>query len=82
MDFLPDAPICREDMRLLEDFATTTEAYFDAVKKLREATGEVAMFEAYELAEFSRRDCAAAREAVQRHRKEHGCRVLILPAKA
>lgn len=73
-NFVPDASICPEDLRLLEEFAATTEAYFDAVKKLKHVKGEVEFFKAYEFAELTRKDCFALREAVERHREQHGCR--------
>lgn len=76
MAFAPDPPICQEDVRLLEEFATTTESYFDAVKNLKRVGGEAAIFKAWELAELTRKDCFAAREALERHREEHGCRRL------
>jgi hypothetical protein len=82
MNFLPDAPICREDMRLLEEFAAATEVYLAAVKKLQGAQGTSRVARAYEEAETARKQCATAREAIQRHRVTHGCRILgVRPAK-
>jgi hypothetical protein len=82
MEFLPDAPFCCEDFRLLEEFACATEEYFDAVKNLQNSQSETGIFHAFESAEKARRDCVSAREAVQRHRQEHGCRAFGLAAKA
>lgn len=82
MSFLPNTAICGEDVRLLEEFAAATEAYFDAVKDLEQAKTEVSSFRAYALTELARQQCAAAREAVERHRQEHGCRRLGIPARA
>lgn len=82
MDILPDAPTCGEDVRLLEEFAVAAEAYFDAVKTLQKSYGEAGILKAFEFVELTRNDCVAAREAVEGHRKEHGCRVLGIPANA
>jgi hypothetical protein len=82
MDFLPDAPICEKDVELLEEFATTTEAYFDAVKNLQRAGSDAEIFRRFELVELARNDCIAAREAVHQHRQSHGCRRLGVPPQA
>jgi hypothetical protein len=78
MGFVRDVPGCQEDIRLLEEFAISTEDYLDAVKGMQRAKGEAGMFKAYEAAEITRHNCIAARETVERHRREHGCRMLGL----
>lgn len=82
MNSLPDAWICQEDIRLLEEYAVAAEAYFDAVRDLEQAKTEVTSFHAYALTELARQQCAASREAVERHREEHGCRLRSISAKA
>lgn len=74
MDFGHDASFCEKDTELLEDFASATEAYYDAVKHMQRAEGYHEIRQAHDLAELARKQCASAREAVERHREEHGCR--------
>lgn len=79
MDFSPDPPICPIDIALLEDFAAAAEAYLDTVNSLQDCTGPEDILRAFRMSEQARQDCVAAREAVERHRREHGCRKLGIP---
>lgn len=74
MDPTADAPICPTDMALLEDFAAAAEAYLETVKFLQDCNGPEDILNAFKMSEVARKDCLAAREAVERHRREHGCR--------
>lgn len=80
MDSDRESSFCERDTELLEEFASATEAYYHAVKELQRAAGYQETRKAHELAELARKQCACAREAVERHRKEHGCRMIKLPA--
>jgi len=74
MDFGADSSVCEQDTQLLEEFASATEAYYEAVKHMQRADGYHEIRRAQELADLARQQCASAREAVERHRNEHGCR--------
>jgi hypothetical protein len=74
MDFSPDPSICTIDLALVEDFAAAAEAYLETVKFLQDCKRYEDILRAFEASELARRDCVAAREAVERHRREHGFR--------
>jgi len=80
MDLGADASACERDKELIEEFATATEAYYTALKRVRRAEGYQETRQAQEAAEVARMQCASAREAVERHRKEHGCKRMKFPA--
>lgn len=75
----PAQPTCPIDAALLEDFAAAAEAYLETVKLLQDCKGPEGITRAFEMSELARQDCLVAREAVERHRKEHGCRKSGLP---
>jgi hypothetical protein len=79
MDFNPDPVPCAIDITLLEEFAAATEVYLDAIKTFQSSIGNGKIHEAYTLAKLARDDCVRSREAVERHRQEHGCRRLGVP---
>lgn len=79
MDFGREPSFCGQDTQLLEEFAAATEAYYEAVRRLQRAEGYHETRQARELAALARKQCINAREAVERHREEHGCRKLRAP---
>jgi hypothetical protein len=82
MNHLPDGPICDEDARLLEEYAAATEDYFDAIKTLQQSKSETGILQSFEAVTDARRHCVAAREALERHRGEHGGRMVRTSARA
>jgi len=65
---------CQKDVELLKSFAAAAESYLDAVKTFQNSEGTQSILKAYRLTELARSQCVAAREAVERHRLQHGCR--------
>jgi hypothetical protein len=62
---------CEERHLLVEQYATVTKAYSDAVAALR--TSPDRLDEATRITEEARNECIKGRRALKHHREEHGC---------
>ena len=59
---------------LFEDYRHLIERFSDAIKAQRTASGRAAEFDAqFGHTEERRRECEAARQKLEAHRKKHGC---------
>ena len=67
--------ICRKDLELLFDYLAASDAYFELVDSLAcEQPEEYPFLNKRKQIEDAREACIRAREVMERHRKEHGCR--------
>jgi len=64
--------VCDEKVRLVSEYAATTERYAIAVGKLRVTTGKE-FDKALIASEAARAECSKARRAIQEHRIQHHC---------
>ena len=64
---------CPVYANLLDEFATATSAYFEAVSYLSSISGEPAFSEAYRLAKQEYEHCRRTRADLELHCASHGC---------
>jgi hypothetical protein len=66
--------VCMTDMALLHDYLEAADDFFDEVKHLNGQLSHEEFQKVIEDVHRARVECLRAREMMEQHRREHGCR--------